>query len=449
MSSIKENLSILAFDEGMKLLDKNPEKNIPKIINWLSRIPTLQEYKTALKNFKEQAHDPNNNWMSFLIKMFKELHPNVRKKFLYNFLVQATFLTRPIAKKASEKYNCNIPWAILMDPTSACNLKCIGCWAEEYEKCDSLSFDELDNIIAQGKELGIYMYLYSGGEPLVRKKDLIKLAEKHQDCAFLSFTNATLIDKEFVNEVVRVGNLVFAISIEGFEDTTDMRRGKGTYKKVIEAMDLLNEAGAGFGYSVCYHSKNTETIASDEFVDFMIEKGCRFAWYFTYVPIGKNSVPELLASPEQRAYMYHRIREIRAAKSLFALDFWNDGEYINGCIAGGRNYFHINAHGDVEPCAFIHYSNVNIRDCTLLEALKSPLFEQYRKNQPFNNNHLRPCPLMDNPHRLKEMVYLSGAHSTQNIDNESVEELTDKMQYPAKAWGRVADKIWEDKCKHA
>jgi len=141
--------------------------------------------------------------------------------------------------------------------------------------------------------------------------------------------------------------------------------------------------------------------------------------------------------------MYHRIREIRNTKPIFALDFWNDGEYIQGCIAGGRNYFHINAHGDVEPCAFIHYSNVNIRDCTLLDALKSPLFAQYRENQPFNHNHLRPCPLMDNPDKLRMMVNKSGAHSTQVLDMETVEELTGKLQNVSSAWGEVADSIWE------
>jgi len=224
-----------------------------------------------------------------------------------------------------------------------------------------------------------------------------------------------------------------------------MRRGKGTYQKVIQAMDILREEGAGFGYSCCYHSKNTDSIASDEFVDYMIEKGCLFAWYFTYVPVGKDSATELIVTPQQRKYMYERIHEIRATKPLFALDFWNDGEYVDGCIAGGRNYFHINAHGDCEPCAFIHYSNVNIKEVSLLEALKSPLFRQYQQQQPFNHNHLRPCPLMDNPDKLKAMVHNANAHSTQPIDEEPVNELTDKLQHVSRAWGKVADVLWDEK----
>src|SRR5690606_25439387 len=141
------------------------------------------------------------------------------------------------------QYDCYIPWAILMDPTSACNLKCTGCWAADYDKTSSLSFEELDSIIQQGKELEIRMYLYSGGEPLLRKDDLIKLAEKHRDCMFLSFTNGTLVDRELARELARVGNFVLAISIEGFEAETDMRRGRGTYRKVLQAMENLREEG--------------------------------------------------------------------------------------------------------------------------------------------------------------------------------------------------------------
>lgn len=443
MRKIKEFVYTFALKRALVYAEKNRLKGMNKIFKWLGKIASEEEHITALRNLQDYSLDPSSSFNKIFNAVFSQLDPNVRNKFLTNFIVKATLIERANALKTAEIEQCNIPWAILMDPTSSCNLECIGCWASEYNHQSSLSFDELDNIIEQGKKLGIFMYLYSGGEPLMRKTDLIALADKHQDCAFLAFTNGTLVDKHFAQELVRVGNFVLAFSIEGIGEATDNRRGIGTYDKVIHAMDLMKEVGAGFGYSSCYHSKNIDAVASDEFVDLMIEKGCLFAWYFTYVPVGKNAAIELIARPDQREYMYHKIREIRNTKAIFAMDFWNDAEYVQGCIAGGRNYFHINAHGDVEPCAFIHYSNVNIRECTLLEALKSPLFAQYRENQPFNQNHLRPCPLMDNPDKLIMMVNKSGAHSTQVLDMETVEELTEKLQNVSSAWGEVADNIWE------
>ena len=126
------------------------------------------------------------------------------------------------------------------------------------------------------------------------------------------------------------------------------------------------------------------------------------------------------------------------------MDFQNDGEYVGGCIAGGRNYMHINANGDVEPCVFIHYSNANIHDCTLLEALKSPLFQAYHDNQPFNRNHLRPCPMLENPERLRRLVRDSGAVSTDYEAPETVDHLCDKCEAYAENWRPAAERLWAE-----
>ena len=228
-----------------------------------------------------------------------------------------------------------------MHPTSACNLHCTGCRAAEYANRLNLTFDEMDSVVTQGKELGIYLYMFTGGEPLVRKSDIIKLCEKHNDCAFLSFTNGTLVDEAFCQEMKRVGNLYLAISLEGFEAVNDLRRGDGVYGKVMNAMDLLKKNGLVFGTSICYTSKNTETVTSDEFIQLMVDKGCRYAMYFHYMPVGNDAAPELLPTPEQRRETYERIRRYRATKPLFAMDFQNDAEFVGGCIAGGRRYLHM------------------------------------------------------------------------------------------------------------
>ena len=125
------------------------------------------------------------------------------------------------------------------------------------------------------------------------------------------------------------------------------------------------------------------------------------------------------------------------------MDFWNDGEYVDGCIAGGRSYLHINAAGDIEPCAFIHYSDSNIHEKTLLEAYKSPLFMAYHDHQPFNNNMLRPCPLLDNPDALPKMIKMTGAKSTDLMHPENVNELAQKCAETAEKWAPVAERLWQ------
>ena len=160
------------------------------------------------------------------------------------------------------------------------------------------------------------------------------------------------------------------------------------------------------------------------------------------MPIGNNAVPALLHNPQQREQMYHRIRAIRASKPIFAMDFQNDGEYVGGCIAGGRRYLHINANGDVDPCVFIHYSDSNIRERTLLECLQGPIFMAYHDGQPFNENHLRPCPMLENPELLRKMVKETGAHSTDLQSPETVDHLCDKCTSYAQCWKLEADRLW-------
>jgi MoaA/NifB/PqqE/SkfB family radical SAM enzyme len=431
----------------LNYISNDPMEKLPKVFELVEKLDKDNLYASKIRVVRNVLLDENGVWSGFIRDLYKDVDVKILKKFVECFIINANLDWAAKKRDMEKQYDCNIPWTILMDPTSACNLSCTGCWAAEYGDRNNLSYETLDSIIKQANELGMFFFIFSGGEPLVRRKDIIRLCEAHQDCFFFAFTNGTLVDDELCKEMQRAANFALAFSIEGDEEATDMRRGKGTYKKVIEAMKRMREHHLLFGYSTCYHRYNTESVGSDEFVDDMIARGCRFSWNFTYMPVGKAAHTDLLATPEQRAYMYKRVREIRKTKPIFAIDFWNDGQYTNGCIAGGKCYLHINAAGDVEPCAFIHYSNVNIHDVTLLDALRSPLFMAYRQNQPFNSNLLRPCPLLDNPEKLASMVKVSGAKSTDMEAPEEVDMLCAKTIPAAKAWSEVADRLWEENLK--
>ena len=388
---------------------------------------------------------PDSKWMKYIDNLLNDVHPNIIKAKALNTAYEAGYGGFRIAQDMKKKHDINIPWIILVDPTSACNLKCTGCWSAEYGHLIQLSYEELDRIITEGEELGIYAWLMTGGEPLIRKADILKLAEAHPYSSFHIFTNGTLIDDAFCEEVVRLGNIAPSISLEGFEEVNDLRRGKGVFQKVMHAMDTMKKHKLLFGTSICYTSSNYKTVTSDEFLDMIISKGVKYTWYFHYMPVGNDASTDLLLTPEQREYMYHRVREIRAGeggKPIIAVDFQNDGEYVSGCVAGGKYYCHINPNGDVEPCVFIHYSSANIHDMSLLDCLKQPLFKAYKANQPFNPNHLKPCPMLENPEKLIQMVHETGAKSTDLQSPETVENLCGKCEHYAADWNDTADKLW-------
>lgn len=446
---LETKLKKAALGTALDYIAKDPERNIHKLMGWVDKFTADDPENLAPQRnaVRKVLDEPDSSMYKLIMNIFRDVDTDVIKKVFENFIVNANLIGFPREAELSRKYGCNVPWAILMDPTTACNLRCTGCWAADYGKSLSMSYDELSDIIRQGKELGVYMYLFSGGEPLTRKADIIRLCEEHNDCQFLAFTNGTLIDADFAREMLRVKNFIPAISVEGFEAATDARRGEGTYQAVMAAMARLKAYKLPFGVSCCYTSQNIDSLSSEEFFDHIIDCGAMFAWFFHYMPVGVDAVTELLPRPEQREHMYRKIREYRQTKPIFSIDFQNDGEFVGGCIAGGRSYLHISAGGDIEPCAFIHYSDSNIREKTLLEALRSPLFMAYHDNQPFNCNHLRPCPMLENPDRLAKMVKESGAHSTDMQSPEDAEHLREKCTPYAEAWAPEADKLWKESHK--
>ncbi len=440
---VTTTLKKFGLEKAFKYLYKDPDENLKKMLRWAEKF-SGKTYKSQIDMIRDAVENPENAFHPYIEHLLERADPEVVKTIAVNFFINENMIGYPKQQELKKKYNCNIPWAILLDPTSACNLHCIGCWAAEYGNKLNLTFEEMDSIITQGKDMGCYIYLFTGGEPLVRKDDIIRLCEKHNDCVFSTFTNGTLIDEKFADEMLRVKNFMPAISLEGMEEATDSRRGKGTFAKVIRAMDLLRERKLLYGVSSCYTSVNYDSITSEEYYDMLIEKGAYFIWYFHYLPVGNDAAPELLPTPEQRELVYRRIREYRRKKPLFAIDFQNDGEFVGGCIAGGRRYFHINANGDMDPCAFIHYSDSNIREKTLLEGMRSPLFQAYHDGQPFNENMFQPCPMLENPTRLREMVEKSGAHSTDLQSPETADHLCAKCDAYAACWKPKADELWEE-----
>ena len=442
--SVSTTLAKFGLTKAFNHLYKDPEANLLEAMDWADKFSNggFANQRAAIR---KAISDPSDPYYPYVRHILNDVDPEIVKTLIVNFFINGNLVGGPIQEVLRQKYNCNIPWTILLDPTSACNLHCTGCWAAEYGNKLNLSYDEIDDIIKQGKEMGVYFYIYTGGEPLVRKDDLIRLCEKHDDCVFMAFTNGTLIDEAFADEMLRVKNFVPSISLEGSKEATDSRRGDGVYDKAVKAMKLLREKKLLYGISCCYTSENYDSITSEAYWDMMIEMGAYFVWYFHYMPVGNDASVELMPNPEQRELVYRRIREQRARKPLFAMDFQNDAEFVGGCIAGGKNYLHINANGDLDPCVFIHYSDSNIREKTILEALRSPLFMAYHDGHPFNDNMLRPCPMLENPELLREMVKKTGAESTDLESPESVDHLCDKCENYAKHWKPKAEELWSAK----
>jgi MoaA/NifB/PqqE/SkfB family radical SAM enzyme len=250
--------------------------------------------------------------------------------------------------------------------------------------------------------------------------------------------------KEKAEGIRDFGNAMVVVSCEGYEEDTDRWRGPGVFKKIMKAMDYLREARVLFGSSATVTRHNIGVVSSEGWIDLLLEKGIIAQMYFLYLPVNGQGGIHLMVTPEERNHLRKQVMYFRNVKPLFVLDFWNDGPHVQGCIAAGRRYFHINANGDVEPCVYTHVAMHNIRDVSLAEALNSPLFRAIRKRQPHNQNHLRPCMIIDNPHIFREVISETRPYFTHKGAEEIVTQMKDEIDTYAARFGVFADKIWRE-----
>ncbi|MCG9479799.1 MAG: radical SAM protein [Actinomycetia bacterium] len=434
--TIKERVKLYTTKAAIK----SALKVLPKISDerWLSMIKG-RVYR--LENREER--DFLENLLINLKGAIVDMSPSVRNKVVMNLINNAMIQGQPKRKAFAEKYGINPPNHLVISPTMKCNLKCYGCYAWQYSKKDDLPYDVCNRIIDEANDIGLYFFVITGGEPFCWEH-LYDFLERHNDSFFQIYTNGQLIDKKVAARLAELGNAVPCMSVEGFEKETDERRGKGAWKNIMQAMDNLREAGVLFGFSVTATRPNNEMVVSEEFIDLFVEKGAFVGWYFNYIPIGKEPNMELMPTPEQRDYRRKRILEIRKTKSIIVADFWNDGPLVNGCMAGGKNYLHINVNGDVEPCVFVHFAADNIKEKSLEEVLTSDFFMGFRKRQPYTENHLRPCSIIDTPQALRDIVAESGAYATHEGAETIITDLAKDLDKYSEDYKKIADKAWAE-----
>ncbi|HEY9595178.1 MAG TPA: radical SAM protein [Spirochaetia bacterium] len=372
-------------------------------------------------------------------------NPTAKRKLVKN-LVCRWGLEGPKIRAELREKGTWAPSLIVISPSMRCNLRCTGCYSGLYEKEGELSEQEIEKILDEARSFGSYFVVVSGGEPYVHRDMWLRLFRKYDDMFFMTYTNGTLLDQATVDELARLGNVAPAISVEGFQEETDGRRGPGVHEKVCAAMERLHKAGVIFGISATYTRQNVSVVASEKFVRYYLEKGALFGWYFMFMPVGKDPILDLVPTPEQRVECGRRVAELRAKFPIFLADFWNDGPAVGGCLAGGRMYLHIVSSGSIEVCVFAHFGVDNIREKTILEAVNSDFFKSIRGQFPYNDNAnlRRPCMILDNPEVLRsavnEHIVKGHEHSEDIVRDPRVVAWVDDY---AERFRALVDPVWE------
>ncbi len=320
-------------------------------------------------------------------------------------------VSRAASKKryAAERAGEHVPPFLIASITSSCNLHCAGCYSRSNNACcdakpvDQLTAEEWNRIFCEAEELGISFILLAGGEPMLRY-DVLKEAAKHSGILFPIFTNGTYLHEQYLDFLDSNRNLLPIISIEGNEAVTDARRGDGVYQKVTQAMQSIRDRGMIFGASVTVTTENIDEVYSDAFLDSLSALGCKAVIYVEYVPVTEESRHLAPTEPEQKR-MRKAVRRLRRARrNMVFIAFPGDEKSSGGCVAAGRGFFHINSHGGAEPCPFSPYSDSNVRDTSLREALQSPLFRALQTGGLLKDDHVGGCTLYMNRDKVEAIV---------------------------------------------
>ena len=318
------------------------------------------------------------------------------------FMARFALASRSASGKRQELANQgeHIPPFLIASITSQCNLHCAGCYSRcnhatvDAEPVRQLTGEEWLKIFEEADDIGVSFILLAGGEPMLRR-DIIEAAGKRQNILFPIFTNGTYMDRQYMELFDRCRNLIPILSIEGGKEVTDARRGAGVYDKLITNMDEFHRNGVIFGASVTVTTQNLREVSSDDFLKKLSDRGCKAVIFVGYVPVTDDS-RELAPGDPEREYLKGEISRLRREyPEMVFISFPGDEKSSGGCVAAGRGFFHINSHGGAEPCPFSPYSDTNVRDTSLQEAMNSRLFRELRDGGYLLEDHPGGCTLYE------------------------------------------------------
>ena len=327
------------------------------------------------------------------------------------FMVKFAAASRAASRKRrkAEENGEHIPPFLIASITSQCNLHCAGCYSRcNHATSDSapvkqLTSEEWLRIFDEADDLGISFILLAGGEPMLRR-DIIEAAGKKPGILFPVFTNGTFMDEKYFALFDRCRNLVPIMSIEGEKKITDARRGEGIYDRLIANMDELHRRGLIFGASVTVTKENLKEVSSRSFLNELSDRGCKAVIFVEFVPVTEESA-WLAPDDSDRDYLQQEIDRLREEQpEMVYIAFPGDEKASGGCVAAGRGFFHINSHGGAEPCPFSPYSDCSVRDTSLREALKSPLFMALQKEGVLLEDHPGGCVLYEKRDQVEAIL---------------------------------------------
>jgi len=326
--------------------------------------------------------------VGFAKRFFSEVGPVCRAKIFERLLFSAMRRAR------------GFPPFVFLSLTTRCQLDCPGCSVRKDAPVD-MSFETADRIVAEAKAAGARMIILLGGEPFLWP-GLAELMAGHPNIYFQIATNGLALDDVWAKALRRMGNAALTFSLDGPEEETDRKRGRGVFRKVAAGMAFAKTEGLPFAVDVLVGRDNFAAAQSLGFVRDMIDRGAFFLYYLPYKPVGASPDPSLVLKPGERRKLYRRVVELRSLLPIVTVDHEFDMGPLGGCIAIQGLAVYVSAAGLLQPCSNLHYGDVRLDgSVSILEAYRKSVF--LRRIGEIDSPRA-VCPLTDRPGELRMLV---------------------------------------------
>ena len=359
-------------DRLLRYVYKNPRRNLVKLVKVGKLVAGKMFPPSTFTKPIEIIEDEDNVWHQFLFRGLDEVDPALFRRIALTFAIDLGYFGTKALRANREKEHCNIPWVVLMDPTSACNRHCKGCWAAEYGHKSNLTLDEMRRIVRECKALGTHFFMYTGGEPLIRKDFRYLLTELKKMGLLVSVnSNGSLIDRDWLDFFRHEPPFRFNITLYGASDAAYERLcGRPMFARVTENIRALRELGVEVKLNVSMTPYNVADMAEIYRIAQELGTPMQLATYmfppirrdealvgsndrFTACQAAEYSVQwdRLRLTPEQ---FRQRAQAMKQGLALPSEDDVCDGTPGEGVACrAGRSAFWINWQGGMTPCGMM------------------------------------------------------------------------------------------------
>jgi MoaA/NifB/PqqE/SkfB family radical SAM enzyme len=314
-------------------------------------------------------------------------------------------------KRRCRRGGPQFPPFLFISVTSACNLRCQGCWVYQPTPPRHLPPETLDQLIRAGRRQGSRFFGILGGEPLLYPR-LWEVLGRHRDCFFQVFTNGTLLRDGHARTMRRLGNVTPLVSVEGLAQVSDERRGgRRVFDRTLRGIEACVRHGVPVGVASSICATNHADLVSDAFVRRVLDLGAAYLWYYIYRPVGDCPRPDLALTREQVLALRRFLVEARTRYPLLLVDAYWDADGNALCPAAVGISHHVSPTGDLEPCPPVQFATETVGDGrdVVRRVTRSPLLTAFRAEVP---RLTRGCVLLDAPQEFAALVRRVGARDS-------------------------------------